>query len=325
MTEESSSRRPQSERPTRRYGALRGILLVALLLFGVWPMFVRIQRSLIYAPLKAPVTREMAQLPLERIRDVQLTTSDGVTLHGWLTTPESLSAADRELVIIFPGNAGHRAYRAELLDDFNRLGCDALIFDYRGYGENEGAPSEEAFARDAREVFRWAVNELGWTPSRIILCGESLGGGVATRLAAELQSEDIVIGGLILRTTFASLVETGKTLYPWLPVGTVLVDRYPSADRIRDLQCPILVLHGAKDRITPLAQGRKLFEAAPEQSETGVAKEFVLLPNAGHNDVRIVAGAEIDAAHRRFFESLRRARVANVAPPAGSQPLDSTR
>ena len=252
------------------------------------------QRSLIYHPTKTkPLTAKEAGLS-QTVVDVTVKSQDGLTLHGWLVAagpkksslpidPKTLLS--HPLVIVFPGNAGHRGYRAELLRVFGELGADAMIFDYRGYGENSGKPSEANIARDARVLWNYATKELGVPARRIVLYGESLGGGVATRLAGDLCKEGIEPGGLIVQSSFNSLVDAGRYHFPILPVGLILVDRFESERYITKVTCPILQLHGARDQIVPLGLGQKLFAAAPAKSSSGIAKRQVILPNADHNDV----------------------------------------
>lgn len=267
---------------------------------GLLIMLAAFQRTLIYGPLRGPVSTQGTGLAASEVEEVTLTREPGITLHGWRTKAEG-EPAQRRLMILFPGNAGNRSYRTNILRSFNQLGCDALIYDYRGYGENAGSPSEEALAGDALAIWEQATQQWGYAPGNIILCGESLGGGVATRLAWDLHQKQVTVGGLVLRTTFTSLTDTAAWLYPWLPVRLVLVDRYPSIDRIGQLQCPILVIHGERDSIVPFALGERLFAAAPKTSASGVEKAFLRLPKANHNDVEVVAGPEIHDAHRSFL------------------------
>lgn len=266
---------------------LRIVLLLLIML--AW-----FQRSLIYHPTKTkPLTAKEAGLS-QTVVDVTVKSQDGLTLHGWLVAagpkksslpidPKTLLS--HPLVIVFPGNAGHRGYRAELLRVFGELGADAMIFDYRGYGENSGKPSEANIARDARVLWNYATKELGVPARRIVLYGESLGGGVATRLAGDLCKEGIEPGGLIVQSSFNSLVDAGRYHFPILPVGLILVDRFESERYITKVTCPILQLHGARDQIVPLGLGQKLFAAAPAKSSSGIAKRQVILPNTDHNDV----------------------------------------
>jgi len=210
----------------------------------------------------------------------------------------------RPVVLYFSGNAGNRLYRTEEFGVFTRLGCEVFIFDYRGYGENAGSPTEAALAADAQAVWRYATDERNVAPDRIILYGESLGGGVAVRLASDLSEAGTPPGALVLRSTFTSLVDMGACHYPWLPVRLVMVDRFPSADRIPAVTCPILQIHGARDTIIPIKFGRRLFETAPEASTTGIAKRFVELPEADHNHLILRAEPEMRQAVGEFLESV---------------------
>lgn len=268
-------------------------------------MFAGLQRKLIYVPRKGDVPLAAAGLPVERISQVLVKSYDGILLHGWLTlagpgpVPE-----ERPLVILFPGNAGDRSYRVSIIQQFNALGCDVLACDYRGYAENAGKPTERALAADALAIWEYARSTLHVPPERIVIYGQSLGGGVATRLAWDLKQSDITPGGLILKATFTSLVDAGRHNYPWLPVRLVLVDRYPSIDRIPEIDCPILIVHGRRDQVVPFEQGRRLFEAAPVRSRCGIEKQFLDLPHAGHNDIMSVATTEVHTAHALFLQRL---------------------
>ena len=228
-----------------------------------------------------------------QLRDVQVPMADGLSMNGWLalTTASSLDNAvavaddNRPLVIYFGGNAGTRRMRLTSLRLLTELGCNVLIVDYRSFAENPGRPSEDGFLRDGREVVDYARTTLGVPLERIVLYGESLGGAVATGVAAGLCEDDLVPGGLVLRATFASMTETAGYHYPFLPVGLLLIDRFPSVDRIASVRCPVLQFHGLKDVVIPITHGRRLHEAIPDASDNGFAKTFVELPAAGHNNV----------------------------------------
>lgn len=307
---------PQARRPGSRRGLLaRAATWVLLPYVLVTVMLALLQRSLIYLPLREPVSSLETGLPAEQIRNVQLATDDGLTLNGWLVLADgalpapdhhrdALAVDERPLIVYFAGNGGHRGYRLNEIDQFIRLGCHVLYFDYRGYAENPGAPTESDFARDARSVWNYATQTLSVPASRIVLWGESLGGGVATGLAADLCDAGNVPRGLILRSTFTSLADAGAWHYPWLPVRWVLIDRYPSIERIPRVTCPLLVIHGRQDQIVPFEMGERLFAAAPDQSHNGVPKSFVELPAAGHNDVMYVAAEEVERAMSEFLSRL---------------------
>lgn len=299
--------RPQPKRRTLVEKARRFLVLVLISVLVLLIMLAWFQRSLIYHPTKSDKLLAATSVLPQAVADVRVTAHDNLVLHGWLAlagarrSPDapdvaSLLAQARPLVIVFPGNGGHRAMREDLLDALGSLGADAMIFDHRGYGDNDGTPTEALLARDARAIWKYATDELGVSPCRIVLYGESLGGGVATRLAGDLCAEGIEPGGLILQSSFNSLVAAGRYHFPILPVGLLLIDRFESDRHITRVQCPLLHLHGERDGIIPLPLGEKLFQAAPEQSSAGVEKQLVLLPNTDHNDVygpdvKLVMGA----------------------------------
>ncbi len=252
-------------------------------------MIVLIQRKIIYRPLREKVVFDPEAVSSGVLGEVRVPTDDGLTLYGWhATSRHGIAGGDsswRPLVIFFPGNSGHRGCRVRDFEMFTQVGADLLLVDYRGYAENAGKPSEPSLAADARAVWRYAVDEFEVPPERIVLFGGSLGGGVATRLAHELCGEGSAPAGLILRATFTSMADAGKFHYPWLPVRHLLVERFPSIERIAHVTCPLLVMHGARDRVVPIDQGRRLFETAAPQSACGVEKRFVELPDSGHNDI----------------------------------------
>ena len=270
-------------------------------------MLAFLQRKLIYVPISEPVPLEEAGMTHGRIRQVFLSVQQNVSLHGWycLADPE-LQRPARLLVILFPGNAGNRLKRVRLVELINELGADVLIFDYRGYGGSSGSPSEEAIASDCRDVWKFAQNELGFSREQIVIFGQSLGGGVATRLVWELCQKDESPAGLILQATFTSLPDAARVRFPWLPVEFLLVDRFPSIERISEVHCPLLVVHGRQDEIIPIEQGERLFQAAPDVSSNGIAKQFVELSAAGHNDILRVAREEFTDAKLRFLSEIER-------------------
>lgn len=268
-------------------------LRISLLLLIMLAWF---QRSLIYHPAKSKDLPASDSGLSEAVVDVAVKSHDGLTLRGWLALSgqkksslpvdvKQLLSQGHPLVIVFPGNAGNRAHRAHLLHTFGVLGADSMIFDYRGYGENPGKPSEANFIRDARAVWDYATTELGVSARRIVLYGESLGAGSAVRLAADLSAEGIEPGGVIMQSSFNSLVDAGRHHFPILPVSLILIDRFESDRHITAVRCPILQLHGARDQIVPLRLGQKLFAAAPDESSGGIPKRQVILTNADHNDV----------------------------------------
>jgi fermentation-respiration switch protein FrsA (DUF1100 family) len=206
-------------------------------------------------------------------------TADGLRLGGWFVPAQGEAIAS---VLVFNGNAGNRSYRAPLAASLAQRGSAVLLFDYRGFGGNPGRPTERGLAADARAARAALEARPDVDPERVFFFGESLGAAVALALAVERPP-----AGLVLRSPFTSLADVGKEHYPFLPVRSLLQDRYPSLQRVPSLRCPLLVLAGRRDFIVPAAQSRALYEAAPEGH-----KRLVML-EGGHNDMELLAGERL--------------------------------
>lgn len=282
--------------PTLLSTLRRLVLLIVIVYLMAMSPIAWLQRTLIYHPNRCPTLSGSQALVPQTVVDVTVKSHDGLDLHGWLALAGSSSlgqASDvkqaihngRPIVLYFPGNAGNRSYRREQLTLLGLLNANVVIMDYRGYAENEGTPTEKQLAADARSIWNHLTREMGVPADRVIIYGESLGGGVAVRLASELCEAGIEPGGLIIQSTFSSLVDAARIHFSFLPVSLLLVDRFPSDRRIQQVTCPILQIHGSKDRIVPFVLGQKLFDAAPAQSSNGMAKRQHVMKFTDHNDV----------------------------------------
>lgn len=247
------------------------------------------QRRLIYFPTRDPVPSVAAFL--DGGRDVVLDTDDGKHLGAWYLPTKS--APPGPGVVVFNGNGGDRSGRAMLAAGLHELGFSVLLFDYRGYGGNDGTPSENGLALDAKAAQAWLATQPEVDPERIVYFGESLGGAVAVGLATERPP-----AALVLRSPFTSLAEVGKVHYPWLPVGLLLIDRFPSIDRIGSIAAPVMVVAGDRDDVVPESLSRKLYDAALDP------KAYLLVPGAGHNDPQLAYGRRmLDEVGRFLSES----------------------
>lgn len=261
---------------------------LAALAAAVLAIFWLLQRRMLYFPIG--VVPAPASIGLANVEPVSFTTSDGIDLGGWWV---GVPGSARATIVVFNGNAGNRAHRAPLAAALQRHGFQVLLLDYRGYGGNPGAPSEDGLARDSRAARAFLAARPEVDPSRVVYFGESLGTAVAIDLAAEFPP-----AALVLRSPFTSMVDLGRHHYPFLPVRWLLRDRYVSIDRIQRLRIPILVLAGARDRIVPLESTRRLYDAA------NGPKRLWVLPEADHNDLELLAGEAMLRAIVDFLEPL---------------------
>jgi fermentation-respiration switch protein FrsA (DUF1100 family) len=256
------------------------VVVVLLLMFWVG------QRRLMYFPLDD--VPSVASLGLRDVDEVAFETADGLRLTGWLFR---LNAADpAPTVIVFHGNAGNRAHRVPLADALRRIGLQVLLFDYRGYGGNPGSPTEQGLEADARASRDFLINRRAVDPQSLIYFGESLGTGVAVKLAAEHPP-----AALILRSPYTSMADVGQHHYPWLPVRLLLRDRYDSLERIPNIRTRLLVIAGERDSVVPADFSRRLYDAAPQP------KTFVEIAGADHNDDALLDGREVIEAIATFL------------------------
>jgi fermentation-respiration switch protein FrsA (DUF1100 family) len=259
---------------------LKGLVLALVVLYaGVLAALFFAQRSLLYPGAGRDGPLPAAEARLAGFQDVALATPDGERLVGWWKPPQP----GRTLVLYFHGNGGSLRSRRARVEALAGQGRGVLLVSYRGYSGSTGAPTEDGLRTDARTAYDFAARSV--EPGRIVLYGESLGTGVAVRLATERP-----VGGLVLDAPYTSTAEVAAGLYWYVPVSWLMHDQYRSIDIISQVRAPILVMHGDQDRIIPFAYGERLFAAAPEP------KRFLRLPGVGHTRVLESGGlAAVDA------------------------------
>jgi fermentation-respiration switch protein FrsA (DUF1100 family) len=209
---------------------------------------------------------------------VSLVAEDGVRLHGWFVPGRT-----DVTWLWLHGNAGNIGHRlGNLAQLHNRLGVSVFLFDYRGYGRSEGAPSEQGLYRDADAALAYLRSRDDLRPDRIVYFGRSLGAAVAVDLAVRQPSH-----ALILESSFPSVSFVARQAYPFLPPGLeklAVRARYDAESKIADVHVPVLFLHGDEDEIVSISASRRLFDAANEP------KHFFAIPGAGHNDTYVEGG-----------------------------------
>lgn len=247
--------------------ALKWLLLIAVLGYGgLLTLMYVFQRALMYFP--DPTRTPPAAAGLPQAEEVKLPSADGEKLIAWHVPPSGA----KPVVIYFHGNAGTLALRAGRFKWLTDDGTGLVAPSYRGYGGSTGKPSEAGLISDARAAYDFAAAR--YPDRRIVLWGESLGTAVAIALGAERE-----VGGIILDAPFTSIADVGATAYPFAPVRWLIKDPFHSDERITRVKAPLLVLHGERDWIVPIAFGEKLFSLAHEP------KRMVRFPLGGHVDL----------------------------------------
>ncbi len=208
------------------------------------------QRNLMYHPDENNYFGDKLEVNIEKVK---IKTSDNIDLLGWFHKKDLKRL---KTIVYFHGNAGKLENRIHKLNHFKDMDVNFLIIAWRGFSGNEGKPSEEGLYIDGNSAIMWLKN-LGLSEEDIIIYGESLGTGIATEIA---QNNNFA--GLVLETPFTSMIEAAKNFYLYIPVGLLLKDKYKNNIKIKNINIPVLVMHGEADQIVPFWMGEKIYEIA---------------------------------------------------------------
>jgi fermentation-respiration switch protein FrsA (DUF1100 family) len=250
-------------------------------------LLVVFQRRLIYLP-STVVSRPHDSMQVE---NVAFPTDDGLTLAGWFIAPSS--EGHGSTVLVFNGNGGNRGDRLHLAETLSAMGHAVMLFDYRGYGTNEGHPSESGLVSDGLAAVSYAENRHDVDPRKLVYFGESLGTGVAVAVAAHRPPSL-----LILRSPFTSLADAASATIPFLPMSVVLWDEFPTAETVGRLSVPMVVVAGTDDRTIPIQQSVEVFRKAVGP------KRFVTIKGVDHNDRRLSSGFLLTSDVGAFIDDI---------------------
>ena len=258
---------------------LKWLVIFTLIGYGAFVVLLYVaQRSLQYFPERFRTAPAAAGLP--EAEEVVLDTADGERVIAWHVPPRG----DKTVVLYFHGNGGSLRGRVDRFRDLTADGSGLVALSYRGYGGSSGAPTEAGLVNDALAAY--AFTRARYPAERIVLWGESLGTGVAVALAAQKP-----VGHLILQSPFTSAADVGTQQYWFVPVRLLMKDKFPSDLRIGKVAAPVLVLHGDRDNIVPMALAERLYGLI------NAPKRFVRFAGVGHNDL----GAQAVEAAKQFL------------------------
>lgn len=204
------------------------------------------------------------------VKDVELQTADGVKVQArWFPKPWA-----NGVLLYCHGNAGNIDYLSRLADEFRgSLDRSVMVFDYPGFGQSDGKPNEAGCYASAQAAFDWLTREQGIAPERIVICGESLGGGVAVDLASRHPHQ-----ALVLIRTYTSIPDVAKQKVVLASAPAIMFNRFESLKKIPSCRSPIFIAQADKDRLMPFAHGEQLRDACT------APVRFHRLQGLGHND-----------------------------------------
>ena len=227
-------------------------LIIFVIYFSILVILYFYQRNLLYHPNENNYSGDKISVDIKKVK---ILTSDNIELLGWY---HEKNLKDYKTLIFFHGNAGSLENRIHKLNHFKEMKINFLIIAWRGFSGNDGKPTEQGLYLDGSSAIDW-LKKKGIDEKSLILYGESLGTGVATHLAQKKS-----YAGVILETPFTSMIDAAKTFYPYIPVNLLLKDKFENYKKIKNINSPILVMHGEADQIVPFSMGKKIYEIANE-------------------------------------------------------------
>ncbi len=242
---------------------MRLILSAIGIYLGVCLLMFLLQATLIFPGARAQAATYQRYAPSERTL-----VRDGISLHGWHR--HNPAGRTGQVVLYFGGNAEDVATSLPMLDS---LGAEhAYTFNYRGYGQSGGRPSQKALFADALALFDQVVAEQ--PDSRFVIIGRSLGSAVAGHVASKRP-----VQGLMLLTPLKSAAASGQRAYPFLPVRPLLRHPMDLHAMAPQFTCPVLVLIAEDDRVIPPDDSLATYSAILSP------KQLLRLPGVGHNNL----------------------------------------
>lgn len=252
------------------------LLIIALVYIGIGIYGYFFSEKIIFQPPHATY-KDTKQI-------LKLKTDDGSQISAlYLPNPKATYT-----ILYSHGNAEDLG-NVGRLKKIRDLGFSVFAYDYNGYGTSAGVPSENNAYRDVNAAYDYVTGNLKIPPEHIIAYGRSLGGAMAVDLASRKQ-----LAGLVIESSFVTAfrVLTRIPLFPF--------DKFQSINKLKQVHCPVFVIHGKSDGVIPFWHGEKLYQQANEP------KTPLWIDGAGHNDLLEVAGGKYDVALRKFRDSLKK-------------------
>lgn len=227
------------------------------------------------------ILADPANYTLVTMSSVDANSGESYTIYGVYIGDMNTIATDTVILYLHGQSLHMDAYfeRASLLANLGgKYHYGVLMIDYRGFGMSEGSSTEQGLYEDANAAIDWLKNHNA-DPSKTVYYGYSLGAIPAIDRAA--YRTDFVPGKLIVESPLASvanLVQT-STLIAMNP-GFVTTLDFPNAEKIKDVQVPLMWLHGQADSYVAIENGELIYA-----NYTGSEKLAVRVPDADHTEV----------------------------------------
>jgi len=283
-------RRQQARWKPRPLRVIVSLLLIAAMGYGAAVVYLVSQetRLVFQAGQTLPSSRPSSYQPIDVPR------ADGVRQFAWVM-PATSTSDEGPWVLFLHGNASTIAAKINIAHytELRKLGLNVMAPEYRGFGGQDGFPTEAALAADAQAAYDYLRTVRRVPASRLVIYGWSLGSAVAVTLASSVDA-----AALILEGAPASLVDIGQQQYPFFPIRLLMRNPFESIRRIDHVRAPMLFLHSPEDAVIPIAEGRRLYDAARGE------KTFVEV-RGGHVNATTIDTQRFYGAIRSFLAAHR--------------------
>jgi len=284
-----------------------GILMLVLKIFGLVIVFFAGLRWFEYRQTFQPSKRRVSEPKnvSSETREIQFLSNSRFSISAWFIPCLKQAAYAEWLVIFSHGNAGNISHRQDLYRTWRALGFNLLAYDYRGYGSSEGRPTEDGTYQDLQAAIAWAKGQ-GFDESRILLLGKSLGGGVSSQVAVHQK-----VAGLILHSTFTSLPDLAKELFPWLPVKSLAKMQFNTRSHLEHVTAPVMIIHSREDQLIGFQHAAANKAACPQACH-------LLEIGGDHNDLESPRAFALKEGLDTFMKQVT--SHLDQHPPTPSQP-----
>jgi fermentation-respiration switch protein FrsA (DUF1100 family) len=267
----------------RPFRVLATLLVIAAIGYGAAVLWLATQETRLVFQAGSTLASTRPPFPYKQIN---IPHHDGTQQFAWVM--EQPGSDTGTWVLFLHGNAATIASRVNIARyaGLRKLGVSIMAPEYRGFAGLDGVPTESALTADARSAYSYLLSSRGVSPSRLVVYGWSLGSAVAVDLTSKVEEAAVVLEGAP-----ASLVDIGQERYPFFPIRLLMRNPFDSINKVDGIHAPMLFLHSPDDTVIPIAEGRRLYEAARGD------KTFVEV-RGGH-----VNSADEDT--ERFFGAIR--------------------
>ncbi|KAI3853136.1 hypothetical protein MKX03_004381 [Papaver bracteatum] len=212
----------------------------------------------------------------------------------------------RFTILYSHGNAADLGQMQELFIELRaHLRVNIMSYDYSGYGASSGKPSEFNTYYDIEAVYNCLKRDYAIKQEDIILYGQSVGSGPTLHLASRLSR----LRAVILHSAILSGI---RVLYP--VKVTLWFDIFKNIDKIRHVNCPVLVIHGTSDDIVDWSHGKRLWELSKEKYDP------LWIKGGGHCNLETYP--DFIKHLRKFMNAMEKLTI--VKPPKQNSTSDST-